>query len=258
MNKRYSIFVINLASATERKASIVSQLERLKLKYQLIDAVNGSSLPNDSNLIDWNWANANAYWVSKGALGCGLSHLNAYKMTVEQNLDFALILEDDSLLDKCLPEFLNKIGDYLRDGTILLVYYASRSECILSRKDAVQMGNYSLLKAENPYDLISANAYILTKQTCEKLIEYHTPLKSTSDRWGVFLHNNVIDNVYCVYPALADVFDYKSTIDYLSEKSLLGQFLNTVDHYKIFPLYSILKMLRRYKRRKMLTVRILD
>ena len=57
---------------------------------------------------------------------------------------------------------------------------------------------------------------------------------------------------------LASPADMKSTIDYINPKSLKAKVLNVIDSYKIFPIYQILKQIRKKKREKMLNFEIID
>ncbi len=262
--KRYKTFVINLASATERRKSIEAQLKKLNINYEFVEAIYGKDLSKDSplgHLIDWEWADANAFWVSKGLLACTLSHLEACRAIVEQDLDYGLILEDDTWLKPDLPAFLENIGEELIDNEVILLYYSAWNKCLLSTKNTKYLNALPQTKILYPTketSFITANAYIISQETCKALLAYQTPLKATSDSWKVYLENNVLKQIRCTYPQLAQAADFKSTIDYIDHTSLKGRILNWIDKYKIPIIYQYLKYRRRRIRRVMLHIELTD
>jgi len=243
------VFVISLKSDIERRKNITLQLEKQKIDYEIIDAIIGKELSRETNLeIDWEFAESNSSWASKGALACSLSHLKAYRAIINQNLDFALVLEDDTILNADVSGFISKVNDQLYKNEVLLLYYATWEKCFLSTKNSIDVyKQYRIVNPINPKQLISANAYIITREACQNILEFQNPLKTICDSWGVFYENNVVKNIRCIVPMLANTGDFKSSINYVTSKSLLGRFLSIVERYKLFPLYDIL----RYRRKKM-------
>jgi len=70
-------FVINLASRPDRKASAIKELEQ--------SGISGFEFYNATTLSDPDWQ----------AYGCTQSHLDLFKIQIENNIDYLLILEDD-------------------------------------------------------------------------------------------------------------------------------------------------------------------
>jgi glycosyl transferase family 25 len=262
--KKYKTFVINLANATERRKNIEKQLKNLDIEYEIIDAIYGKDLNKESplaHLVDWEWADANAFWVSKGLLACTLSHLKACKAVIEQNLDYGLILEDDTWLTSEIPIFLEQVGTYLQQDEAILLYYSAWNKCTLSTKNALQLSKMPKIRILYPtknLEIITANAYILSREACQKLIDFQTPMKATSDSWKVFMDNGAIQQIRCTYPFLAKAADFKSTIDYIDNNSWKGKVLNWIDKYKIPIIYQYLKYRRRKLREVMLNIELVD
>ncbi len=257
--KNFKAFVVNLPSAVERRRLMVSQLEQLGIEYEIIEAIEGSKLsPQTHQEIDWQWAEANAFWIPKGLLACTLSHLKACKAIVEQQLDFGLILEDDTYLHPDLRFAIAELGEYLQDGEVIMLYYGAREVLKLDSKQAIQLKNSKsrLLQPQTPHLLINANAYLLTPKTVISMLNFQTPVKATSDSWGIYLKNHAIQNIRCTYPMLAEAADLKSTIDYVDKKSFGGKLTQIIDRYKLFPFYQILKQRRMLARKKKLNFEI--
>ena len=51
--------------------------------------------------------------MTKGEIGCALSHLKIYQKTVDEDIPYALILEDDTLFDTEFPKYLNDLEIFL-------------------------------------------------------------------------------------------------------------------------------------------------
>ena len=99
------VYVISLARAPERRASIMRHLEKLGIVAELIDAVDGSLLtPEDiSGLV------ATGISLHPGTIGCYLSHLRAYERVRAGTHRVALVLEDDARLNP-------RVASLLREG----------------------------------------------------------------------------------------------------------------------------------------------
>lgn len=97
MAARYKVFLINLKSSKQRLFNSQQLLEAAGVDFERIDAVNGSQL-SDSTIDSVYQFNRGADYykkLSKGEIGCYLSHQKAWQRIVEERLDFAVILEDD-------------------------------------------------------------------------------------------------------------------------------------------------------------------
>jgi glycosyl transferase family 25 len=108
--KKWKICLINLARSTDRLAACAKQLEAYSLHFDRIEAVNGDSL--DSNIISdlYNFSDSSYHkHMTNGELGCYLSHLRAWQKIVDEQLDYAVILEDDILLQENIQHGLEAI-----------------------------------------------------------------------------------------------------------------------------------------------------
>lgn len=106
MDKNIKIFIINLDKDHGRYISIKTQLENMGYKnYERVPAVYGKDVLHEYNTK-----------LSGPQLGCYLSHLKAYKMILDQNLENVIVLEDDSIItewmDKPLDLSIPKNNDF--------------------------------------------------------------------------------------------------------------------------------------------------
>lgn len=108
------IFIINLDTSTERRIEMIRQMDFYGLKYEFFEAVDGKKL--DINVINeirnqpYSFKKAFGREMTLGEIGCAMSHLNLYKKIVDEEIDYALILEDDSEFDEQLPYIVKNIN----------------------------------------------------------------------------------------------------------------------------------------------------
>ena len=100
---KYKVLVINLARSPERLAAIASQLDTIGVPFERIDALDGKTLSDDfieevspAQIVSKSYHRA----LSKAEVACSLSHKRAWQQIIDDDLDFAIVLEDDvELLD---------------------------------------------------------------------------------------------------------------------------------------------------------------
>ena len=90
------IFVISLARATERRTDIIGRLEAANIRYEIVDAVDGAALDLSQIADRYNEKSA----ITKGEIGCYLSHYNLWERIVAEDIPYAVILEDDAQWDE--------------------------------------------------------------------------------------------------------------------------------------------------------------
>jgi len=105
---RLHTWVINLDRAPDRLARIRAQLERLGLPWTRIAAVDARALtPAQRALLDEpGYRRRHGKTPALGELGCYLSHVEAMRLFLASGHEFALVLEDDVLLQDALPAVL--------------------------------------------------------------------------------------------------------------------------------------------------------
>ncbi len=119
---KYKIFVINLDERADKFKNAEDQIQAQNLECERISAVRGSNLSQkevdaayDSKLNKQRYLKA----LSLGEIGCYLSHISAWQKIVDEELDYAIILEDDCKLEANFNEITNiipmlKDWDYMK------------------------------------------------------------------------------------------------------------------------------------------------
>ena len=92
-------FVIHLARATGRRAQVNKLLAGTPYPARILDAVDGAKVPEDQRKEEVSdkplFEPAYPFAMSAGEYGCFQSHRVAWQLIVDEDLDAALILEDD-------------------------------------------------------------------------------------------------------------------------------------------------------------------
>ncbi|MDB5968156.1 MAG: hypothetical protein JWQ90_606 [Hydrocarboniphaga sp.] len=112
-----SIFVINLLRRADRRAAIDAQLAAAGLRAEFVAAVDGNTLELA--------AYRDAGQPSRGEIACYLSHTRIWAQVIDRQLAFALVLEDDVLIDRRLAQACEAIAqmplgvDVIRLGSLM-------------------------------------------------------------------------------------------------------------------------------------------
>ena len=96
-------FCINLESNRERWEKMENKFAKLNLK---VSRWNASTTDNLTDTFH--------HFLTPGQKGCSQSHINIWRHIVENNLDYALILEDDACFDK---DWKHKLDIFCKNNT---------------------------------------------------------------------------------------------------------------------------------------------
>ncbi len=215
------IFVINLKQSERRRRNIERQLSKLRLDYEVVEAVDG---------LIWGKEKMKGYISSEllnrlpsGHLACGLSHYFLYKRIVDENLLQALILEDDVLLSSEVPVILSYFDNNpLKESEIVLLHmqimYGVTN--LLTNHSIRTSINSKAFYLQPEGSVGSTAAYIATREFAKKKIENDFPISITVDGWKNMMRHNILDYIRCVYPYPVTPAMFPSDINYVDEHSL--------------------------------------
>ena len=107
------VYVISLARSQERRASIRHRLDTLSVAYEIVDAVDGSTLDLSQyadrlRLDKYRIKFGNA--LSPGEVGCFLSHYGLWERMIAEKSEIALILEDDAVWDDDFTDVIMRLS----------------------------------------------------------------------------------------------------------------------------------------------------
>ena len=157
------IFVINLPSATERSNLQKDQLTKLGLEYEILHATAIEDISEDTykkHYFDWQRP------LRKTEVACYFSHKSAWNRIIKSKKP-ALILEDDAILSKALPELLRNLNNI---NNIDLINLENRSRKKFVSKSYEDIACQSkLLRLYQ--DRTGAAGYILWPSGAKKLVQ---------------------------------------------------------------------------------------
>jgi len=120
MDTKY--YVINLDRSEERLRDISLQFSKQSLELERVVAVDGLSLNLESIADDIACRNEMGRSIQPGEVGCFLSHRRALEAFTLSKASYAVILEDDAVLEDGFSERIGALSSFLSDNSHLRVW----------------------------------------------------------------------------------------------------------------------------------------
>jgi len=209
------IYYINLDRRIDRKENMEKELKKINYKgpVERISAVDGRTLdlPNlsrslitEEGIKDASDKTRGLYWVmTKGAIGCALSHHNLANKIIEEikDNDYVLIVEDDIEFQ---PDFLNKVEEYTKEippfDILFLGYHYKHNK---------KEGNSYY---DQPLKSWGTFGFITNKKGSQELLKLF-PITNQVDTEMHKLYNNDNLRVFCLKEKLKLVLSPQSQAD---------------------------------------------
>jgi GR25 family glycosyltransferase involved in LPS biosynthesis len=137
------IFYINLDRRPDRNTNVQGIMEKYNLKAIRISAIDGNELDLDKltndlvtkqGITDAKDKMQRVYIpLTKGAIGCALSHREVWRTIINNDIQNALVLEDDIIFDKKFHQKLEKLKNKWPRGydIIYLGYHQATNRYIM-------------------------------------------------------------------------------------------------------------------------------
>lgn len=191
-------YVINLDAARERRERMSAQLAALDVPYQVFPAVDGRALADEEVARKYDAAAAAARYrpMSRGEVGCGLSHLGVYRKMLDDGAPFALVLEDDASLGPDLPAVLAELASRLdpeRAEVVLLSHVDKYTRWGTRRLG----GERRLVRRYGEW--WRAHGYVVTRAAARRLLAGLQPMWCAADYWSAFEKQGLV-SVRAVVP----------------------------------------------------------
>ena len=197
------IFYINLERRNDRKKHLEQQINKFNLQHltERINAIDGNkiNIKNISSKLITNKGKNDALNniklyipLTKGAIGCALSHMIVYeKIKTDNIINSALILEDDITFNNKFMEIFNNILPYFpKDYDIIYLGYTDSSIKYFKSKI---INNY-FIKSSRIYGLFG---YIVSTKGAHKLLNIF-PITNQLDTEISNSFNKI--NAYAILP----------------------------------------------------------
>lgn len=197
------VFLINLDKNPDRLAAADAQLKRLGVEYERFPAVYGKALSEEeiATLADDEWARRlNGRSLSRGEVGCALSHIQVYEKMVREGIPIALVLEDDAYPMPPLKPVLRAIEEQIsgESSTVILLGEGGGRRDASRKRIFLPVSVYAL-------DAIvtgaRTHAYVVTLGAARRLATFLRPVVMPADDWGRMVAYGQI-RMYTICPLL--------------------------------------------------------
>ncbi|MBL6734509.1 MAG: glycosyltransferase family 25 protein [Shewanellaceae bacterium] len=245
---RYKIFVINLKENTSRWTFMTSQLQRLQLPFERINAVRGNALAAADEAVIYPKSSHTTYYpvkLSAGEIGCYLSHIQCWQQLIEQDLDFALILEDDALLPDNLHLYLTQASHYPKDWDYIEL--SSSRRCRPAYATVADFDAFKLVKRKQLH--ATTTGQLVSRQGAIKLQRHALPMKRPIDIDLQYVYEKST-HCYSVDPLPITGADFQSHIASMGRRSkpwsaLMKQLWFRVQHrYRLYQHFKHVESLK--------------
>lgn len=213
-------FFINLDRRVDRYNSIRQSLDNNNFNFvKKYSAVDGSTLSDDilkKIVSPKNYNELNQLYrtehsqLTKGAIGCALSHINLWKNLVDSDKEYMLIFEDDIKIHPYLYKVMEKVMVLLSklNSDIFLFYntcpFNDKNTCY----EETDISSVNVNKQHMTIDKVNyfwgLNCYIISKKAAKILINSAFPIEKQLDHYisDKIMSDNL--NVYRIKPNLVN------------------------------------------------------
>lgn len=193
-------YIINLPASVDKRNTIAGECARLGLDVEFIEAVNGNALTEEQ--IHAQVPDYPACSLTRGEIGCALSHLSIYQKMVDEHIPMAFILEDDANIGADIHKVLDALHSR-DDAHVPHVYLLSESYYYIERPSEHLTMQYQLCRALSAY---YGYGYVINLNAAADLLRRLRPIRFEADRWTYFQQCGWI-TLECVVPPVVCTLD---------------------------------------------------
>ncbi|MDR0747878.1 MAG: glycosyltransferase family 25 protein [Helicobacteraceae bacterium] len=131
------VYCITLQNCAERQKKITAQLNQLGLEFEFVYGIDGRALSQEEINSLYDREKCRRFHIrkykkdvdlSRGEIGCTLSHNLLYKKMIDEDVQRAIILEDDALIDDDALSLLEPLSRLPIDGYVVNLSHPPSSQ----------------------------------------------------------------------------------------------------------------------------------
>jgi len=246
--KKIHLYYINESSQKKRSQNIIHQLNKLSdvVEFQKVEAINATTaekLKYDAisyvaykNITENVRQDILPTWQS---VGCALSHRLCWKKIIDNNLDYALICEDDiDIVNKiefkfCIKNAINLYYNQINKPTYDMSFNSCNRDSLLIFINSKSKYSFSLSPIIHRfYDEFSGcSFYLISNSACKKLL---------NDIWPItYQLNKEIGNYYRQYQSI-DIYNINTVA--IKYKHDIESTIQPIQYLKADILINIFKL----------------
>lgn len=191
-------FYINLKERTDRKKFIEDQAKKLNIETERVNAIN------KNNQIVENHLSKNLFkGTNSGAIACTLSHVEVWKKILNQNLEFAIVLEDDAILSPSLLTTLEYMKSFLTLSNFDLIRLETSGDKLVSMSSPYETLPNDVEICKFYSSQLGSAGYIISSSFIKKIIDSNVLFATAIDILFFTPKSNFLNkyNVFQVVPA---------------------------------------------------------
>jgi glycosyl transferase, family 25 len=241
-------YIVHLKRAKERGRHIIAQAKRHNLDFEIIEALDCRTLTDDdyARFCDLEAMRLYPNWLTPGLVCACYTHYLVYQKILEDNVDQALIVEDDVIFSTGINKLLDRIGEEMVSNEVILLHYLTLKSIRLEKASAVKLSDkFSLMDADTSEHTVSAAGYVVSREMAAELSDFVLPIRQGGDSWGRFFTEGPIERIRYVYPRPIESAGFKSTVRAAVQIKLRAQLTTYVDDNRIQPFFSIFRAFRK-------------
>lgn len=171
-NTRFKIFIVSIERNKKRYTSLLKKIEEQGFKESDVEVFIGIDYRKDRipPKIISKWGK----YTPKSVLACASSHILLWNYISHQDIDFALILEDDAYVIKSkFDQYFEDFKQILNDHIFLNLSTGFTTNSKKINKELLYEKNIKENLFSESYIVLSLEAYMLTPGLCKKLFEFY-------------------------------------------------------------------------------------
>jgi glycosyl transferase, family 25 len=205
------IWVVSLERAPERRAFVVQSFTDAGLDYEVIDAVDGTTLSLEERR---SYSRARSLFevgrgLMEGEVGCALSHLRLLQRMLDEHVPEVLIVEDDVAPTPALRGLLEQ-RDRLPTDRDVLTFCSLSSSSSPRTVEGVELDDEHRLCTYRRM-LFGAQCYLITERAARRVLDVAYPIRMPYDEL-LFRRRPAHLRVYGVEPRAVTLEPFESEL----------------------------------------------
>lgn len=209
----FETFVVSLKDEYERRSNIENQLDELSADFCFVDAVDLRTASADivTQQLDNSMSGSLGRKLTRGEVGCALSHFLCYEKLLSSNLDWAWVIEDDADLRRLKKNSIEKILSSIADRNVdvIILGYSKLSindEMLFYKfepiKHVVDADDFYLGEPWKNWTCGTVS-YLISKSGAKKMLDYFSngQVVTVADDW-LFFNAQVGINMLHIRPLM--------------------------------------------------------
>lgn len=199
------IYIVSLKRDIERRNKITDVFHRLNINFDFFDAIDAKD-PQNKEIIDKMRLSGVGAEMTDGEIACTLSHQLIYKDMIDKNIEWAVILEDDVIVNEKFKKFLQYFNlsekDKLKHNNLYLLGgqkglhdYPVLGQSLFSK---VKVSTCTFRRVNfNKNKIRRTCSYLMNKDMAQKLLKLTKDYGTyRADSWKLMHQHNIIKEFY--------------------------------------------------------------